>query len=190
MPDILLKADTGIFNFINRDMQNRLFDIIMPVITASEYWYVPILIGYAAIAVWGHKKGRETFIVTLLAIMLSDGVTGNLLKPLFHRLRPFETLEGVNVLAGAYGASFPSAHAANVFTMAFVMSYYWRKYWVMAISFAAASIISYSRIYVGVHFPCDVAAGALTAMFYAAVAICFVKGIIHMKDLFVFKKDR
>jgi len=187
--DIIKSIDISLFRFINCDMHNKLLDFIMPIITTSEYWRVPMLIGYIVLAILGHKKGRETFILTLLAVILSDWMTGHVLKPAFHRLRPFEILQGVNLLAKAYADSFPSAHASNMFTMAFVMSYIWRKPCVVGISFAAAVIVGFSRIYVGVHFPGDVFAGAITAVFYSIAAIYLFKTIRLVRQSIFSKKN-
>ena len=63
--DIIKSIDISLFRFINCDMHNKLLDFIMPIITTSEYWRVPMLIGYIVLAILGHKKGRETWFKNL-----------------------------------------------------------------------------------------------------------------------------
>jgi len=68
------------------------------------------------------------------------------------------------------------------------MSYIWRKPCVVGISFAAAVIVGFSRIYVGVHFPGDVFAGAITAVFYSIAAIYLFKTIRLVRQSIFSKK--
>jgi undecaprenyl-diphosphatase len=57
------------------------------------------------------------------------------------------------------GKSFPSSHATNNFALATILTYYFRKYryWFYSI----AALVAFSRVYVGVHYPIDISAGAI-----------------------------
>ncbi|OGS23728.1 MAG: hypothetical protein A2297_04910 [Elusimicrobia bacterium RIFOXYB2_FULL_48_7] len=163
--------DTKLFFFINHGMKNTVFDVLMPIVTTREYWTVPILLAFAAMVLFGKEKGRDAFFLCLIALLLSDFTTNQLLKPLFHRLRPFEAMQYVNQLVGAWGYSFPSSHSVNMFTAAIVISYAWHKTWVTVLMFSIAALAAFSRVYVGVHYPADVFAGALFAVIFAFIGI-------------------
>ncbi|MFN3966855.1 MAG: phosphatase PAP2 family protein [Endomicrobiia bacterium] len=169
--DFLIKLDTDLFYLVNHGLKNFIFDVIMPIITTTEYWRIPLLAGFLALGIFGGKKGRDTFFLCLITLLLSDGLTNYILKPLFHRPRPFEVLKDVNLLVNAYGYSMPSSHSVNMFSMAMVISYIWRKVWISVLVFTIAFIIGFSRIYVGVHYPFDFLFGILVAGFCAFLGI-------------------
>jgi len=106
-----------------------------------------------AMAAW------QTVLAVLLAALLADGV----LKPLVHRPRPFtadSTLETVG--KRPVSGSFPSGHAAGSFAGALVLASTWPQARVGI--WAAAAVVALSRVYLGVHYPTDIAAGALLGL--------------------------
>ncbi|OGS21876.1 MAG: hypothetical protein A3J83_04615 [Elusimicrobia bacterium RIFOXYA2_FULL_40_6] len=171
MLQLLSILDIKLFSFINHGLKNTFFDFLMPVITTREYWTIPILLGFALLIIFGKEKGRDTFFLCLIALIISDSVTNQILKPLFHRLRPFETISDVNQLVKAWGYSMPSSHAVNIFTAATVISYIWRKTWVTVFMFVIAAMVAFSRVYAGVHYPGDVLAGILFSIIFSFIAI-------------------
>ena len=108
----------------------------------------------------------------VLAIFLTLGLVDLVLKPTIARSRPFEAVQDVRVV-GARPAtlSFPSGHAASAFAGAFVTTMMVRRG--RAALWALAVLIACSRIYIGVHYPIDVAAGALVGL---AVAVLVTGG--------------
>ncbi len=106
----------------------------------------------------------------ILLILLSDQLSVHAFKNVFLRLRPcYEPLlEGKIHLTGACGGTygFVSSHAANTFALAMFLCLLFRsriKYFGLFI-FCWALFVSYSRIYNGVHYPADVAVGAVLGM--------------------------
>jgi undecaprenyl-diphosphatase len=81
------------------------------------------------------------------------------LKFAFQRPRPAMTVPQADPLLAASGYSFPSGHAATAFAGAVILTYLWRR--AAPLFFALAAAIAFSRVYVGVHYPGDVLAGAV-----------------------------
>jgi undecaprenyl-diphosphatase len=108
------------------------------------------------------------FILLLIALLISASDQGSvhLFKDVFERLRPCHNQEIVGLVhqvngkcGGQYG--FISSHASNTFAVAIFISLLFRKKWVWYGIISWATFISYTRIYLGVHYPGDILAGAL-----------------------------
>jgi undecaprenyl-diphosphatase len=96
------------------------------------------------------------------------------MKPLVDRPRPFETLSDADpLLGGTLGSSLPSGHAATSFAGAVVLAYLFRRGLPLFLVLAVA--IAYSRIYLGVHYPSDVVAGAALGAAVAFVALALLR---------------
>ncbi len=151
--------DDGVFHLINRTLENPLFDRLMPIL--SDKW-IAFALAAVLIGILIARGGRQGwFLVGLVvaAVALSDS-SANLLKHLLERTRPCHVLPDVHLLTGCTrSSSLPSNHASNMFALAAVVWLTlppWR--WSMIVLAAA---VSYSRIYLGVHYPSDVLVGAL-----------------------------
>lgn len=108
------------------------------------------------------RQGMLTAAMTWLALGITDGVGHWLLKPLLHRTRPCYALEAGTfrqLLPAGHSGSVPSLHAANAFAFALLLTLQWPALGVP--SCALALLIAVSRVYVGVHWPSDVVAGAI-----------------------------
>ena len=127
-----------------------------------------------ALARWAQRPLLATTLATAGAVWSAD-LVATLLKAVFERPRPFETLAAADPLLGAtVGASMPSGHAATAFAGAVVLSVLLRR--AVPALFLLAAAIAFSRIYVGVHDPLDVLAGAaLGAAFGGAVALLVLR---------------
>ncbi|MFD0766782.1 phosphatase PAP2 family protein [Mucilaginibacter lutimaris] len=105
------------------------------------------------------SKMRQNSLYIASSTAISYGVM-LLLKHLVKRPRPF--VQNINIVPvyRASSTSFPSGHAASTFSTAMALSNAYPKWYVIAPSFLWAGSVSYSRSYLGVHYPTDVTAGA------------------------------
>src|SRR5262245_26267012 len=115
-----------------------------------------------------------------LAILLATIVADHVLKPIVARERPFHALPNVDVIGKPPGdSSFPSGHTANAFAGAMVLSHA-----VPAASvawFGVACGVAFSRVYLGVHYPFDVCAGALVGAVCGIVSLLVVSASIRRR---------
>ena len=138
----------------------------MPVVTdLQKVRLLAFGVAPAALAFWVYARGRraaKAIVVLALVVGLTDSFSHRVVKPYFHRTRPQAGVEAVLRTAPMYGLSFPSIHAANCFAAATFLSLVEPATtpWV----FGLAAVVAYSRVYVGVHFPLDVAGGALLGL--------------------------
>lgn len=164
MIDALLRLDTELFLYLNNHYASWL-DPIMVWVTGRTSWFpfYAVLIGWLG---WRYRwQGLWLIFTIAIAVALGDQITSSILKPLTLRLRPCHVaslqpfIHPVLPCGGQYG--FASSHAANTFAMATVLTLLLgsRQSWVKWL-YGWAIIVSYSRIYVGAHYPLDVLAGA------------------------------
>lgn len=170
MIDFLYQLDVAAFRFLNRAFANPFFDWLMPMVTEGDNWRIPIVLIVLAFLVFGGKKGRITILLLVFTITLSDQISSFVIKPLFSRVRPCFVLDQVRLLIDqSRSPSFTSSHAANLAAMAMIFSWRYRKQ--MWLPMGLALFISYSRIYVGVHYPSDILGGWIVGIFCAAFVL-------------------
>ncbi len=118
---------------------------------------------WIGIGVWlfmrEEKKNHRFFVPIFLTLGISWIGVELFLKYLVARPRPTEALGAIIVGSGASWFSFPSSHATAAFAMAALLSQYEPR-WRIGL-YILATLISFSRIYLGVHYPFDVLAGAI-----------------------------
>lgn len=160
----LLKSwDKDLFLFLN-GIHSPLWDYSMTLFTLTPVWllfYGNII--FIIIKKHG-KKSLFVFVAVALMILFADQFSG-ILKHTVQRLRPSNDPALSSLVhvffnkGGLYG--FVSAHAANTFAIATFTSLFFRNRRYTLFIFPWAMVISYSRIYLGVHYPGDVLCGAM-----------------------------
>lgn len=116
------------------------------------------------------KWGKQTFIIGIfvgLVFLLGDRISVMAFKDVFQRLRPCHNPEIANFVhlvdgcGGKFG--FVSSHASNSFAFALFIGLLFRKHYrlMLPIMIFWAALVSYSRIYVGVHYPGDILCGGI-----------------------------
>lgn len=166
MLDLLSQTDISLFFAINR-AHHPWLDALMLFVTDIKRTGAFLLIIWAGLLWKGGKTGRTVALLLIPLILLTDQLSSQVLKDLFGRLRPCAALEGVRAIDGCrQSASFPSSHAANNFAAATLFSLHYRR-WVPWVAFGLAGLVSYSRVYLGLHYPSDIVGGAVIGMLCA-----------------------
>ena len=174
------QIDKWLFIQINNYQSNSFFDSIMPYLRVSYYWaplYLFLLVFFTT-----NYKGRGWWwaVLFLCTVSLTDIVSSRVFKEAFERLRPCQDadfFEHVRLLVSRcpVGYSFTSSHAANHFGMAAFFFFTTRKIfkkWAW-VGFLWAFVVSYSQVYVGVHYPFDILGGAAIGVLFGSFMAMF-----------------
>ena len=182
MINTIVKIDKNLMIFLNKTLSNPIFDILMPIITNQKFLTIIGVVLIIYLGFYAGKRGKITLIVLIFAAGISDAICAQIIKPWVGRIRPsHEFVEYINLLVSKGGKwSFPSNHAANSFAFATVLSYFYDKNKTMI--FSIASVIAFSRVYVGVHYPLDIIFGSLLG-YTVSWIILSVWVIIKMREL-------
>jgi len=170
--EYLNSIDAALFVFINSALANPVTDLIMPVVTND--WLLRILYGLAMLILLlrGDKRQRWIVAVSALVLLASDQLTAGLLKPVIGRLRPCHSIDNVHLLINcSHAFAMPSAHAANAFGQAALFGIVWPN--TRCYLYFLATTIALSRVFVGVHYPGDILAGAAIGVFLGVIAAMF-----------------
>jgi membrane-associated phospholipid phosphatase len=107
-------------------------------------------------------------VLTAVTTFVADSVSFGI-KDFTHRPRPFVAHPQIHPLYVVHSSSFPAGHAATAFAGATLLTYVAPRLWPLFVGLATA--VSFSRVYVGVHYPTDVLAGAAIGVGIGALGI-------------------
>lgn len=165
--------DEKVLLFLN-GFHTPFWDDVMWTVTGKWVW-IPFYV-FLAVCVFRHASWKRGLLCLLLigaTITLADQFCGSLLRQAVERMRPSNPDNPVSAFVhivndyhgGRYG--FPSCHAANSFALATFLSLFFRNRKATVLLMLWAALVSYSRIYLGVHYPGDILAGMFFGSFFA-----------------------
>lgn len=184
MLERLLQLDQEVFLLLN-GMHTPLLDKLMVFASAKTVW-IPFYVLLVAWVWWrmGWRSALWLLVGAGLCVLLADRISVMAFKDTVQRLRPCHYLPTLGLPVhipegegcwGQYG--FVSSHAANVFAVAAFLSLLARRGWLTAIMLLWAAWVSVSRVFVGVHYPCDVLCGALLGVLIGVLSYYVVRWV-------------
>jgi membrane-associated phospholipid phosphatase len=165
--ETLLHIDRYLFEFINHDLSNRVFDLILVFFRNKTVW-LPLYLFLISFFIFNFKKkGILVILFAFAGTGIADYTSSSLIKPAVERIRPCNNIQEnpdlIKRVNCGSGYSFPSSHATNHFSLGvffyFIFLRIYRRYAFLFLIWAA--IIAFAQVYVGVHYPIDVFAGAI-----------------------------
>lgn len=169
--EFILTFDDKVIRFINDNMRSRFLDKAMKLVSASgNYGIVWIAAAFSLIAMGGEKRRAGLFMIA--SLMVEASACNLIIKPSVKRVRPNDAHGLVISIDRPKDYSFPSGHTAAAFAAAYSLylsnkrSGIWMLY--------SAAVMGFSRVYLLVHYPMDVVAGAAIGMLSA--------GFVHRKS--------
>ena len=190
---LIEQADVWLFRLLNHNLVNPAADDLMVFLTSGRLsWHIFVLAALFMVI----RKGQTGFLVILLALLavgLSDFTASGILKPLVQRIRPCFALDHVRLLISQpQSYSFASSHAANSAAVAVITWIFFHQGVLVEKLFTGLMIfyalsVSFSRVYVGVHYPGDVFAGMVigicSAFLVYLVFSWLLKNIIQPRQI-------
>ena len=193
--------DQKLLFLINREWTGPVLDRFMALMSSLPAW-LPLLVIAGALALWRGGFRARAFVLTAgLIVGINDGLVAKTMKGAVDRPRPHQVLDGVRVvdlakatprllalakpatvklseaaddLEKIEGRSFPSSHTMNMISAALVAACFYRRFGWLA--FGPALLVSYSRVYVGAHWPSDV----VTSIFLGLGATLLLLALCEM----------
>ena len=165
-----ISFDLPVLDWIQANLKSSIMDTVMPIITvfgdAGIFWMV------VSALLFIFPKTRRTGLGMAIAMMIGLIVCNVTLKPLVARIRPYDLQAELGVTIQLLGErmhdfSFPSGHTIASFEAAVVMLKNSKKMGIPAMILAV--LISFSRLYLYVHYPTDVIASVILGTLFALI---------------------
>src|SRR5215213_265570 len=158
--------DANLFLFINHLPHTRLLNAFFYSLTVAfngaTFWYLTLLVA----ALRNRHRTRELIQEVAVPLTITTALVEYPIKSYFRRKRPFITIIQAIVIGKKPGTwSFPSGHSAAAFAGAWLLNHKFSRFW--GLRYLVAGMVAFSRIYLGDHYPGDVASGSLLGMLFA-----------------------
>lgn len=192
--------DQQLLFLINRQWTTPALDRVMAAASSFDLWWPFLLVAGIAAVIWGGFRMRAMLLAIGLSVGITDALVVDSLKEFVGRPRPHEMVAGIRTLDLAkakprllavsrplreeisvtrilppHGNSFPSGHASNNFAFATVCFCFYRRFGWLA--FLPAALVSYSRIYVGAHWPVDILVSAFIGAGIALLTVAALEAL-------------
>lgn len=183
----LMETDQNVFLYLN-GLYTDFGDYFMSTFSGKIIWvpmYASVLYVLLKNANW--KETLCCLIAIALTITFADQMCATVIRPVVARLRPCSPdnpiSELVHLVNGKRSGSFsfPSCHASNSFGLAFMLMYLFRNRRLTLFIMLWAVVNSYSRIYLGVHYPTDLLAGAIIGAVGATLMYFLLRQLTGIK---------
>jgi membrane-associated phospholipid phosphatase len=163
------KADEWIFLLFNsRGNRPPLLDWLMLGLTQLGHFVFSILL-----ALIFYFTESKLFAYSLIFGVITLGLMIEIMKLYIRRARPYIKLKKIRIVGSkASGRSFPSGHTGQAFFLAsLVVHYYHVNIYLWILLYATALLVGITRIYVGMHYPRDVLAGAMLGTAWGIIGV-------------------
>jgi undecaprenyl-diphosphatase len=199
--DITVQSlDTQVLLLINHGTANTLFDVLMPALTSQGYLLVLPFLLYLIVNSVGRKDVRGkmylsaalwAIVIACCAVFLSEWVE-DVMKNAVARGRPCRAIDDIRLITACPKSySMPSGHAISSFAFAAPLFFLSRDYLTMTwriYPLVLASVVAFSRLYLGVHYPTDVLAGALLGTLIGLALSVLYHQVMRTNDIIKRKK--
>ncbi len=189
------QLDVALFFTVNH-ARSPFLDAIMVHLSDFKFFFPFIAAFILYRMIKGSNRERIMWIVGIVAIVTSDALCARVLKPFVGRMRPYVDLDNVYLyksgkwiltdpgfrIAVKKSFSWPSCHSTNMWTAAFFI-YGWNRVYAIPV-FILALLVSYSRIYLGVHYPLDCLGGFLVGLVWGSLLVFIAKKMIDLFEDF------